>query len=138
MLGERPSSLTELHAQKRQVNDAASHPGCLLRSIPRMCFSRTSAALVAVFSPPESDVSCSRTARRQQRLLPLRGAEGNHLLGGGHAHLPERVPASFPHRALPRAAAAQHRLPATEGAVFPAGEEEKRSPAGVSCSEIEP
>lgn len=39
MLGEHPSSLTELHAPKRQVNFAAGHPGSLPRSIPRTCLS---------------------------------------------------------------------------------------------------
>lgn len=39
MLGEHPSSLTELHAQKRQVNLTASRPGSLLHSPPCMCLS---------------------------------------------------------------------------------------------------
>lgn len=140
MLGEHPSSLTELHAQKHQVNPrihlsvpvSPQHPMHVFVFLHCFFFFFTCSWIRLCWFPSESLIISFWIFRCQQRLLPVWGAEGDHLLRGGHFDIPEWVSAPFSDRALPRAAAAQHGLPATEGAVLPTGENRN-----VICSKDE-
>lgn len=139
MLGEHPSSLTELHAQKHQVNSQCSimwllchlNISCMFYFCLNLnqSFQVWRQTIVWFFYswmrlckyPLMCHTVKSWTCRCKQWLLTVRGAEGDNLLWSGYSDIPEWVPSSLSHRALPWATAAQHRLLTAEGTVFPPG-----------------